>query len=97
MELKTSRQFGGLGVSASRRLLASHRMQRPLDAFGIARNDGEVSPCRLVRFRSALFPVPQGAERDVVACREFLLRKTQGTANDLRFGRALHSLEVGLG
>ena len=42
-------------------------MQRPLDAFGIARDDSEVSSSRLIRLRAALFPIPQSAKGDVVA------------------------------
>lgn len=38
--------------------LAGHGLQSPLDALGIARYDGEVGFCRLVRFGTALFPVP---------------------------------------
>jgi len=47
--------------------LAGHRVQRLLDTFGIARADGEVGFGRLVRLPTALFPIPQSAERDVVA------------------------------
>jgi len=41
------------------RLLAAHGMQCPLDALGIARDDGEVGFSRLVGLRTALFPIPQ--------------------------------------
>src|ERR1700674_4019202 len=59
---------------------AWHRMQCPVDTFGIARDDGEVGFCRLVRLGAALFPIPQSAERDVVARGKFLLSQREGAA-----------------
>ena len=41
--------------------LAGHRMERPLDPFVIARDDGQVGFGRLVWLRTALFPIPQRA------------------------------------
>ena len=58
-------------------------MQRPLDTFGIARDDGEVGFGRLVRLRTALFPIPQSAERDVVAHGKLLLSQREGAAECL--------------
>jgi hypothetical protein len=58
-------------------------MQSPLNAFGIARDDGEVGFCRLVRLGAPLFPIPQSAERDLVACGEFLLGEREGAAEGL--------------
>ena len=58
-------------------------MQCPLDTFGIARDDGEVSFGRLVRLRTALLPIPQSAQRDVVAQGKLLLRQREGAAEGL--------------
>jgi len=60
--------------------LAWHRLQCPLDTFGIARDDGEVGFSRLVRLRAALFPIPQSAKRDVVARGKLLLGQREGAA-----------------
>ena len=58
-------------------------MQCPLDAFGIARDYGEVGFCRLVRLGAALFPIPQSAKRNVVARGELLLSQREGAAEGL--------------
>lgn len=65
------------------RQLAGHRRQCPLDTFGIAGNDSEVGFCRLVRLRTALFPIPQSAKRDVVARGELFLGLSEGAAEGL--------------
>ena len=58
-------------------------MQRPLDAFGIARDDSEVSSSRLIRLRAALFPIPQSAKGDVVARGKIFLRQRESAAEGL--------------
>jgi hypothetical protein len=50
-------------------------IQEALDALGFARNDFQIGLRWLVRFRAALLPVPESAQRDVVADSEFLLRQ----------------------
>jgi len=62
------------------RLLAAHGMQCPLDALGIARDDGEVGFGRLVGLRAALFPIPQSSKRDSESCGKFLLGQREGAA-----------------
>ncbi len=54
-------------------LLVGHRMQRPLDTFGIAGDDGEISSRWLIRLRAALFPISECAKRDVVTHGKLLL------------------------
>ncbi len=63
-------------------------MQRPLDAFGIARNDREVSSSRLIRLRAALLPIPQSAKWDVVPRGKLLLRQREGAAEGFNAGYA---------
>ena len=63
-------------------------------ALGCARNDLEISLRRPVRFRAALLPVPESAQRDVIADSEFLFRQGQGAANDFRLRRLLHPLKI---
>ena len=70
------------------------RIQEALDALGFARNDLQIGLRWLVRFRAALLPVPESAQRDVVAGSEFLLRQGQGAANDFRLRRPLHPLKI---
>jgi hypothetical protein len=72
-------------------------MQCSLDAFGIARDDGQVGFSRLVGLRAALFPIAQGAKWDVVARGEFLLGERQGAAEglDARYGTQLACLRLG--
>ena len=55
-------------------------MQRTLDALGIARYDGEVGFGRLVRLRTALFPIPKGAQRNVEAHGKLFLGQREGAA-----------------
>ena len=55
-------------------------MQCPLDASGIARDDGEVGFGRLVGLRSALFPIPQSSKRDSESSGKFLLGQREGAA-----------------
>ena len=71
-------RFSDLAVVSSFRQLAAHRLQCPLDTFGIARNDGEVGFGRLVRLRAALFPIPQSAKWDAVARGKFPLSQRKG-------------------
>ena len=47
------------------------------------------------RARNGPFPIAQRAERNVITKCEFLLRQFQGTPNDLRLGRALHTSKIG--
>ena len=47
--------------------------KRARHPVGIARNDLEICPRRLVRLGSPLLPIAQRTERNMVACREFLL------------------------
>jgi hypothetical protein len=84
------------GGSSFRRL-AGHGMQCLLDTFGIARDDGEVGSSRLVGPRAALFPIAQGAKRDVVARGKFLLGQRQGAAEGLntRYRTQLACLRLG--
>jgi len=58
-------------------------MQCPLDAVGIARDDGEIGFGRLVWLRASLFPIPQSAKRDVVARGKLLLGQREGAAESL--------------
>ena len=58
-------------------------MQCPLNPFGIARDDGEVGSCRLVRLGAALFPISQSPKRDVVARGKFLLSQLERAAEGL--------------
>ncbi len=69
-------------------------IQEALDAFGRARNHLEIGLRWLVRFRAALLPVPERAQRDMVADGEFLLRQGQGAANDFRLRRPLHPFKI---
>jgi hypothetical protein len=55
-----------------------------LHCLRIDRDHLQIGTRGLIWFGSALLPVAQGAERDVEACREFLLRQTEGAAE--RFG-----------
>jgi len=73
----TSQSFS---ITAETRLLAAHGMQCPLDALGIARDDGEVGFSRLVGLRAALFPIAQSSKRDFEACGKFLLGQREGAA-----------------
>lgn len=63
-------------------------MQRPLDTFGIARNDREICLSWLIRLRAALFPIPQSAKRDEVAHGKFLLGKRERAAKGFNTGYA---------
>ena len=60
--------------------LAAHGMQCPLDALGIARDDGEVGFGWLVGLRAALFPIPKSAQRNVVAHGKLFLGQREGAA-----------------
>src|SRR5262249_27641888 len=83
------------GFRLSRRLrLQPWRRQRLTDRFWIARNDGQVGARGLVWLDTALLPITQGANRDLIARREFFLAQPQGTPNDLRPRRALHPFHV---
>ena len=64
-------------------MLAGLWIQRPVHMLGIARNERQIGPRRLIRFRPALLPIPQRPKRDVIAGGKFLLRQFQGAANDL--------------
>ena len=57
------------------------------DTLGIARDDGEVGFGRLVGLRTALFPIPQSAQRDVVAQGKLLLGQREGAAEGLNTWR----------
>ena len=50
-------------------------IQETLDALGFARNDLEIGLRWLVRYRAALLPVTESAQRNVVADGKFLLRQ----------------------
>ena len=64
-------------------LLAARGMQCPLDALGIARDDGEVGFSRLVGLRAALFPIPQSPKRDSESCGKFPLSQREGAAGSV--------------
>jgi hypothetical protein len=64
-------------------LLAAHGMQCPLDASGIAGDDGEVGFSRLVGLRAALFPIPQSPKRDSESCGKFLPGQREGAAGSV--------------
>src|SRR5277367_4175160 len=55
-------------------------MQGPPNAFGIARNDDEVSLGRLVRHGPALFPVAQSPKGNVVSHGELFLSQPECAA-----------------
>jgi len=57
------------------------------DTLGIARDDSKVGFGRLVRLRTALFPIPQSALRDVVAQGKLLLRQHKAAAEGLNTWR----------
>lgn len=63
---------------------SSTRIQHTMDSFRIAGNDGEIGTRWLIGFAAPLLPITQGAERDVIARREFLLRKGKRAAKRLR-------------
>lgn len=64
-------------------LILVHRMQRPLDTFWIARDDGEIGFGWLVWFRAALFPIPQSAKRNLVAHSKRFPSQRKGAAQGL--------------
>ena len=49
-------------------------------AFRVTRDDGEVGTRGLVGFRTALFPIAQRADGNMIAPGKFLLREAQGAA-----------------
>ncbi len=61
---------------------------------GIARNECQISPGRLVRFGAALFPVTQRADWNMIAGGKFLLRQFQCTPYDFRLRCPPHPLEI---
>ena len=61
--LDNSTEFPNVSVCCFR--LAGNHCS--FDTLGIAGDDGEVGFGRLVGLRTALFPIPQSAQRDVVA------------------------------
>ena len=65
--------------------------------LGIAGDKRQIGSRRLIRLRAALFPIPQRAERDVVAFRKLLLRQVQRPTDDLHAGSPLHAVESRLG
>jgi len=65
------------------RLLAAHGMQCPLDALGVARDDGGVGFGRLIGLRAALFPIPQSSKRDSESRGKFLLGQREGAAGSV--------------
>ena len=65
------------------RLLVARGMQCPLDALGIACDDGEVGFGGLVGLRAALFPIPQSSKRDFESCGKFLLGQREGAAGSV--------------
>ncbi len=67
-------------ISVENRLLAAHGTQCPIDALGIARDDGEVGFSRVVGLRAALFPIPHSSKRDSEAGGKFLLGRREGAA-----------------
>ncbi len=62
-------------------------MHCSFDTLGIAGDDGEVGFGRLVGLRTALFPIPQSAQRDVVAQGKLLLRQRETAAEGLNTWR----------
>ena len=79
-------RFSELAIVSSFRELAAHRLQCTLDTFGIARDNGEVGSSRLVGLRATLFPIPQSAERDVVARGKLLLGQREGADKERQSG-----------
>src|ERR1700722_2735973 len=55
-------------------------MQGSLDAFGIARDDREISFGWLVRLRPALFPITESTEGNAISFGELFLSQSQGAA-----------------
>ena len=88
---RSSRTLRGVGFA---KYTMRPWIQEALDAVGCARNDLEIGLGWLVRFRAALLPVPESAQRDMVADGKFLLRQGQGAANDFRPRRPLQSLQI---
>src|SRR5271156_325318 len=72
-------------------LVTSLGIQHPVHMIGIARNQGQISACRLIRLCATLLPIPQRAKWDMEARRELFLCQLQCAANDLRLGRTLHA------
>src|SRR5258708_36214871 len=60
----------------------------------MAWNQGQIGPRGLIRFRTALLPIAQRTQRDMVARGEFLLRQFQSPADDFRLRRPLHPFEI---
>ena len=77
--------------------LACLWIQDPVDMVRIARNECQISPSGLVRFRPALLPIPQRTEGDVIAGGKFLLGQIQGTPDDFRLWCSPHPLDIGFG
>src|ERR1017187_7744719 len=94
---RTARRFTGL--PARRRFVGSvwPSIQYAVHMLRIVGDECQIGPRRLIRLGAALFPIPQCAERDVIANGKLLLRQLQGPANDLRLWRSFHPLEIGFG
>lgn len=63
-------------------------------AFRIDGNDFQIGTGRLIRLAAALFPIPQGAERNMIARRKLFLRQLQRPADDLDAGHFPGSSEL---
>jgi hypothetical protein len=75
--------------------LAQGSVQHAIYVLWIASDEREIRPRRLIRFRTALLPVAQRPNRNMISLGEFLLRQVQRPANDLHSRRLLHALEIG--
>src|ERR1051326_2224474 len=90
----------GLSITAAREVWAltvyssGLGIQHARHAFRVTRNDRQIGPCRLIGFATPLFPVAQRAERDVIACRKFLLRQAQRAPKGLDARHAFHADKV---
>src|SRR5262245_31811971 len=83
-----ARYYGGLRVRL-RRIL-----QRLTHRLGIARDHLEIGAGGLIGFSGALFPISEGAERNLKPSGKLFLREAKRTPDDLGTRRSLHALEV---
>src|SRR5258708_1341922 len=78
-------------ASTARTLCRSERF-----AYGlrIARDHGEVSSRRLVGGHTPLFPIAQGAERNVIPTGKVFLADSESSPDNLYLRRALHAGKI---
>jgi hypothetical protein len=76
--------------------LANLCVQHFIRMCWIASNQLQIRFRWLIRFRSPLFPISKGAQRNMKPTGELLSRQLQSSTDDLRLWRSPHALEVGI-